>query len=769
MTGTRPADAALAAVATLAVTLPLTELFTPAGAWFRPSVFFVALIAVSGAVLRTMTTTRPLVVLGQAVVAFEGVCLVHGWGHLWKGFVPTVDTVHTLGILLTDAYRTTTTYTAPAPADRGTTLAVSLLIAITALAVDALAVTYRSPAVAGLPLLAAFLASATNTSTGLAAWLVVPPALAWLAMVGRQGVGSLRTWGGTAAPGGRTDTDPAGSFATVGRVVGVLALAAAVVVPGLVPHFPTTFIADGLARSDDARGNGGTVRLSTSIDIARDLSDRSSDPVLVYRTTSEDPEPLRVGLLDTYRRGRWQASSDVTFVPLDGRLPGSSASPDVERTTEKITVSSSSVGLPQVAMPANPVGSPFPTGSWRVTGDGLVELTSRVPEYTVEYEQLAPTADQFGPTPGGAAPDSEDLALEPRSEERVRSLLDEVTAGDDSPLEVARKIQDYLRGPTFTYSEDLADQTAGGQRAEEPLVRFLDTKRGYCVQFASAMIMLSRAAGIPARMAVGFLPGAIDGDDRVVRVSDAHAWPELWFPDLGWMRFEPTPGVRSGIAPGWTRETSAPENSAVPAPSSSASPSASASTRPERDVTADPQQDAGGGSTGSGLVDLVRAHAATIGGVLAVLLLAAVTPFGAWLARRRARRRARDDAERIEAEWQSLLLRLGDIGIVPGDGSTPRQASHELGRAAYLTPDEDAALGRVVATLERARYARPGADLPDVEGDARTVWRAALGRRQRLDRVRALLLPEEGRRHWRSLLRLPGRGAAERRSPDDED
>ncbi|QIM20638.1 transglutaminase domain-containing protein [Phycicoccus sp. HDW14] len=589
------------------------------------------------------------------------------------------------------------------------------------------------------------------------------PALAWLAMVGRQGVRSLRTWGGTAAPGGRSDTDPASSFATVGRMVGVVALAAAVVLPGLVPHFPTTFIADGLARGDGARGNGGSVRLSTSIDIARDLADRSSDPVITYTTTSEDPEPLRVGLLDSYRRGRWQASSDVTFVPLDGRLPGSSATPDVRRTTEKITVSSSSVGLPQVAMPANPLGTPFPTGSWRVTGAGLVELTASVPEYTVEYEQLAPSAAQFGATPGGAAPDSEDLALEPRSEDEIRALLDRVTASGDSPLEVARKIQDYLRGPTFTYSEDLADDTAGGQRPEEPLLRFLDSKRGYCVQFASAMIMLSRAAGIPARMAVGFLPGAIDGDERVVRVSDAHAWPELYFPDLGWMRFEPTPGVRSGISPLYTRESSAPENSAVPVPSSSASPSASSAPRPTGDVTADNPSDPGSTGAATGLLDLVRRNAATLGGVLAVLVLAALTPFGAWLARRRARRRARDDAERVEAEWQSLLSRLGDIGIVPGEGSTPRQASHELGRAAYLTPDEDAALGRVVATLERARYARPGAELPDVQDDASTVWRAALGRRRRSDRVRALLLPEEGRRHWRSLVRLPAR-----RSSDDE-
>ncbi|MGG5257578.1 transglutaminase TgpA family protein [Phycicoccus avicenniae] len=770
MSRSRGADAALAALATVAVTLPLTDLFTPTSAWVRPSLVLVIVVALAGVGLRALTTVRPLVVAGQAVVLAEGVALIHGGGHLWAGVVPTPETARALGVLLGDAYATVTQFSAPAPADRGTTLAISLLVAATALATDAIAVTYRSPALAGIPLLAAFLAAATNTYTGLAAWLVVPPAVVWLAMVGRQGVRSLRTWGGTAAPGGRPAADPSAAFAGLGRVVGGTALAAAVVLPGIVPHLSPTFIADGLARGDGGGGGGGTVRLSTSIDIARDLADRSSDPVLVYRTTSKDPEPLRVGLLDSYRRGRWQASSDISFVPLDGRLPGASALPSVKRTTEKITVSSSSIGVPQVAMPANPLGAPFPVNSWQVTGDGLVELTQPVGEYTVEYEQLAPTADQFGATPEGNAPNPEDLALEPRSEERVRTLLDEITDDGDTPLETAVAIQDYLRSPTFTYSEDLADQTAQGARREEPLVSFLDNRRGYCVQFSSAMIMLARAGGIPARMAVGFLPGAIDGDDRVVRVSDAHAWPELWFPDLGWMRFEPTPGVRSGVAPGYTREASSPGSSAAPSASASTSPSASAAPRPTGDVTAEDPTDPGSTTTDTGVLDVVRDNATSIGVGLLVLLVLALTPVGAWLARRRARARARDDAERTEAEWQSLLSRLGDIGLVPHDGATPRRASQELGRAAYLTPDEDAALGRVVATLERARYARPGTELPDVQDDVRTVWRAALGRRQRLDRVRALLLPEEGRRHWLSMLRLPARfrrGGAP--APDDED
>jgi transglutaminase-like putative cysteine protease len=757
----RVIDGVLAGVATLATTLPLTTLFAPTAAWFRPSAILVALVVVTGMGLRAVTTVRPLVVAVQVLVLVHGTALLHGQGHLWRDLVPVPETGRALGFLLGDAYTTITTYSVPAPANRGVVLGISLLVGLTALAVDALAVTWRSPAAAGVPLLAAYLGSATNSGEGLAAWYVVPPALVWLSMVGRQGVRALRTWGMT-SPRSGGGPDPATGYATSARVAGVLALAAAVLLPGVVPHLPTTFLAEGLGRSDTGRGGGSTVRLSSSIDVARDLADRSSDPVLVYRTSAGIPVPLRVGILDTYRSGRWTAASDFTFVPLDGRLPGTFADPSVPSKTERIEVLENRVGVPQVALPENATGAPFPDGTWRATTEGLAELTDPVPTYSVDYLVLDPADSDFTADLADGVPAREDLVLDPVAEPEVRALLAELTSPDDTPIEVARAIQDHLRGPDFTYSEELADETAEGVAAEEPLVRFLETRRGYCVQFASAMIMLSRAAGIPARMAVGFLPGSPDGDDRVVRVDDAHAWPELFFPRLGWVRFEPTPGVRSGGAPSYTNEPT-DDQGAFPGstPTASASPSVPGSDRPLEDVPAgDTSADGTGtaGGVGRWLVD----NALTIGALLTVLVILLLVPGAAWVARRRARAAARDEAERVEAEWESLVLRLGDIGVTAADGATPRQASAQLGRAAYLTTEEGAALGRVAATLERARYEPPGGQVGSVEEDARTVWRGALSRRRRLDRARALLLPEEGLRWWRALLGRPGDG------PDDD-
>jgi transglutaminase-like putative cysteine protease len=758
----RVADGALGGVATLATTLPVTTLFAPTAPWFRPSVLLVALVVVTGIGMRVLTTVRPLVVVVQALVLVQGTALVHGQGHLWNGVVPTSETGRALGYLLGDAYTTITSYSVPAPSNRGVVLGISLLVGLTALAVDALAVTWRSPGAAGVPLLAAYLGSATNSGEGLAAWYIVPPALLWLAMVGRQGVRALRTWG-MASPRSPSAADPTSGFATAARVAGVFALAAAVLVPGLVPHLPTTFLAEGLGRSENGRGGGSNVRLSSSIDVARDLADRSSDPVLVYRTSGGAPVPLRVDILDTYRRGRWTSGSTFTFVPLDGRLPGTSADPSVQSETERIDVTENRIGIPQVALPENATGSPFPDGTWHVTTQGLAELTDPVEKYTVDYQVLDPAEGDFTTDLGSGASQRDDLLVDPAAEAEVRAILSRITDPGDSPVEVARKIQDYLRGSEFTYSEELADDTAEGLVSEEPVVRFLETKRGYCVQFASAMIMLSRAAGIPARMAVGFLPGTPEGQDRVIRVNDAHAWPELYFPRLGWMRFEPTPGIRSGAVPAYAvqpAEGSGPSSSATPTTSSSANPSTD--PRLPRDV--DPGTLGSDGTQGASTpAQWLADNLVVIGAVLVVVVLLLLVPGAAWVARRRALARSRDEAERVEAEWESLVMRLGDIGVTADDGATPRQASAQLGRAAYLTRDEDAALGRVVATLEQARYARPGGTVGDVEHDARTVWRAAFSRRRRLDRVRAVLLPEQGLRWWRTTFRRdrgPGPGSA---------
>ena len=79
---------------------------------------------------------------------------------------------------------------------------------------------------------------------------------------------------------------------------------------------------------------------------------------------------------------------------------------------------------------------------------------------------------------------------------------------------------------------------------------------GYCEQFAASMAIMARIIGIPARVAVGFLEGDASGPNEYeFSAHDLHAWPELFFPGAGWVRFEPTPGDRAPTVPDYTAPT----------------------------------------------------------------------------------------------------------------------------------------------------------------------------------------------------------------------
>jgi transglutaminase-like putative cysteine protease len=123
---------------------------------------------------------------------------------------------------------------------------------------------------------------------------------------------------------------------------------------------------------------------------------------------------------------------------------------------------------------------------------------------------------------------------------RVSALARDLTATEPTPYGRARAIETYLR--RFPYSLDVP-LPPGGRDAVDYFL--FDLQRGYCGYYASAMTVLARAAGLPARLAEGYASGTYDweGARYVVTEADAHAWPEVYFPGHGWVRFEPTAGL----------------------------------------------------------------------------------------------------------------------------------------------------------------------------------------------------------------------------------
>jgi transglutaminase-like putative cysteine protease len=126
--------------------------------------------------------------------------------------------------------------------------------------------------------------------------------------------------------------------------------------------------------------------------------------------------------------------------------------------------------------------------------------------------------------------------ITPRTIERAQAIVDEINAR--TPYDQAAAIQTALR--TLPYNENIDQPPSGVDLVDYFL---FDMREGYCDYYASSMVVMLRALGVPARLVQGYAGGTFDTDRAAyeVRESIAHTWPEVYFPGYGWQRFEPTP------------------------------------------------------------------------------------------------------------------------------------------------------------------------------------------------------------------------------------
>jgi protein-glutamine gamma-glutamyltransferase len=169
------------------------------------------------------------------------------------------------------------------------------------------------------------------------------------------------------------------------------------------------------------------------------------------------------------------------------------------------------------------------------------------------YEVSSLLEDPPEVTPAGYAP--RELTYEarvrnlqlPPLDPRIAALARSITARAGTDLERARAIERRLR-TEYIYALEMPTQ-----ETRDPLADFLFTRRrGYCEYFASAMAVMLRSVGVPARIATGFQSGLYNPITGlwVIRASDAHAWVEAWIPGNGWSTFDPTPPDPNGRAAG---------------------------------------------------------------------------------------------------------------------------------------------------------------------------------------------------------------------------
>ena len=142
------------------------------------------------------------------------------------------------------------------------------------------------------------------------------------------------------------------------------------------------------------------------------------------------------------------------------------------------------------------------------------------------------------------------LQLPPQLDTRIPQLASQITANSVSNYDKANAIRTYLTS-SFSYTLQLPSS-----RPPDPLAYFLfSRKSGHCEYFASAMAVMLRTISIPSRVITGFQPGEFNDvtSQYVVRAKDAHAWVEAYFPDRGWVTFDPTPASSGITHTGWGR------------------------------------------------------------------------------------------------------------------------------------------------------------------------------------------------------------------------
>lgn len=165
-------------------------------------------------------------------------------------------------------------------------------------------------------------------------------------------------------------------------------------------------------------------------------------------------------------------------------------------------------------------------------------------------------------------------------EQPVFDIAKQVTDGANTPYEKAMALQNYLKR-NFKYTLDVGEHP---ENIDFVTSFLLDTKKGYCTYFASAMTVLCRMAGLPARYVEGYLAEPNANGEALVTGMNAHAWTEIYFAGFGWLTFDATPGGRNPDSQG-----SEKQEKPSPTPTPSPTPQLTPTPTPDENETPSPE------------------------------------------------------------------------------------------------------------------------------------------------------------------------------------
>ena len=726
----------------------------------------VVLIAACGASVSGLRPLRAIAGLATYLAALLlYLNLLHAAALSFLAVVPTPASLHHLADLVR-AGTSAAQYQPPVEGRPGVLLVAAGSIGLAAIVVDFLAVRLHRPAIAGLPLLVVYMAPIATTAKvgGLAGAITFLLAAAgYLALLSSDGRHRLRGWGRVvtvwhyAGEDERLGGADVGALAATGRRIGLAAACAAVIAPLLLPGLTLHQLFGG-----HSGGGGGRVQVSLPDPVAQmrgQLTRANPERVLTYRSNASDAENyLQVYVLNyNAAAGDWSLIQPTAGPPAGSqkllRAPGLAV-----HSTPWSTVSTT-VAIPGRAgyswaihfLPAPywPVKVAVP-GAWHEAPGTLMiysgDVISTPLRYTVVSGEVRPTAADLAAAqhvpPGIAHSYLGFLSPKSRLAQRLKQIAIQVTSKQHTAFGKAVALERWFLSSRFSYSlQSRLPDTPGG------LLTFLTKHRtGYCQQFAFAMAVLARLIGIPARVAVGYTAGRRLHDGTwVVTTADAHAWPELYFTGVGWLRFEPTPGGAGGqdtaVEPSYVSGAGGGGPSKGRPGGSTQTSSPSPYPTPNNLLHHVQQPIRGGGPVPAGRPHSGRA--AQIGWILlAVLAAAAASPGVARIITRRRRwAAATGDTALAQAAWQELCADLEDYGMRCRASESPRAVARRIRSISGIDEQASYAVGRVTTIVEWARYAPSPAAAGAVRADVALVRRALAHSASRRVRWRARLLP----------------------------
>ncbi|MEM7143438.1 MAG: DUF3488 and transglutaminase-like domain-containing protein, partial [Actinomycetota bacterium] len=467
--------------------------------------------------------------------------------------------------------------------------------------------------------------------------------------------------------------------------------------------------------------NGPQTRsvISPLVEVSTSLVNQSDEEMFSVQVPRDQQDYWRLMALTEFRDEIWRRSSN--FDEVTGPV---GANTDTRVTTRSVIQEITIQALGNIYLPAayevtNVLDDGDITLEYEVATGALVVERGRddVPRghtYTIESAVPVFTPDQLpadatAGLPGGFISEHTQLPADCAPGERtadtgcwptaITSLAEQITAGLTTDYDRARALQDYFLDPAvFTYDLEIGLDFEHDIDDMEEFV--FDVRSGYCEQFASTFAAMARSIGIPARVAVGFTPGDWDPNrnEYVVSGKHAHAWPEVYFADTGWILFDPTPGRSRGfdnaitgvdrpqqqgdVAPpadDTTTTTTTPDTTTTEAPGGSGGgdDTPDPTTAPDEadadaPITAVPIADADDG----------RGPWPFVIGFLAVLAVVAFVPTVHTI-RRRARLAAvaSDPVGRGELAWDDALGAVRLLGFAPTRGQTPHEFATTLERS----------------------------------------------------------------------------------------